>query len=674
MAKEEPKHKVPFDEFVKAVKGEPYNKTEWFYTADGYDIEISAIDSALFTAGQNYIVLQNCEIVKSADQRDLLLSNIDLVSKPAFVFFRCVLPEIILQNCQIAAWFFHESTAENIIIEKNSAGGNISVEGSDVRHISVGDNSKCGYVWVGLGSKVESVNFSNGSTGDFIEVLIDSTCDNININKKCKVDSVRVNNEGEVGNIKVDNYSSIGSIIISDARAKNINIEGGSECEDIEVIDDGTTWDITVDGGKVKSISISRMSQCEKVIILSNSQVERVFVEDGSKGGDYWIKDSRVGQITIINNFFSAYLYNSVVPFIRFVQCFIQELAWNAGMRGELYMDGGKLNCLRLYKTAILKDSVFSLNNVQVFIVQLQELLVHGQLVFRNISPNQEPFIFNLDSLATSNNHSVSIDYYSAIANKFGLAPGELNRYKTDMSVFSDSFKGRNVPLFCIVDSSLGKTEITGCDLEHFHFEYRDSKLLESFFSGTKLPRENIKIYKEDPENKLPLMNYYTQKVSIYNQLKKIFDNQGDLVESTWYHAKAMDYQEKLLKEDFKQRGKLFNEQWFDVTRFWLNKVTNNHGESWRLALRFIFLVSFGLYSFYYFSIHYKEHPSFAALGRFLSNYILFLDPTHKIDFHVSKSEMGILPIFFDFAGRILIAFGIYQLIAAFRKHSRKSA
>jgi hypothetical protein len=168
-------------------------------------------------------------------------------------------------------------------------------------------------------------------------------------------------------------------------------------------------------------------------------------------------------------------------------------------------------------------------------------------------------------------------------------------------------------------------------------------------------------------------MAFFEQKVSIYNQLKRIYDNQGDIVEATWYHSKAMDHQERLLKEKYKKEGgNWLGEQGFDLITFRLNKYTNNHGESWRKALRFIFLISLGMYCLYYLSLYYKEAPSLQATDRFITNYFLFLDPTHKIDFLAGKKPLWWLPVFFDFLGRILTGYGIYQFITAFRRHGRR--
>jgi hypothetical protein len=451
-----------------------------------------------------------------------------------------------------------------------------------------------------------------------------------------------------------------------------------SQCESIVLSDYCRSRDIGVENRSViANISMASSSQCDKIAIRQESKCEYIIIGANCNCYNMQVNNSRVNEMHLMSNTGSLFLDNAYIPLMRLNDCFLHEFAWKAGARGEMYIEGGAINHLKLHKTALLRDAVLSLSNVQVYIVQLQELLVQGQLVFRNIRCAAEPFSWQ-PALLRSLEKSRPTDDGEAKQNELfdsALKPmiNHEKEYQTNVEKLNDKFKSEGMPLFRLVDCSMGKTEFTGSDLESFHFQYRDSKLLETFFSGTKLPKDKIKIYNKDAAQPLPPIAYFEQKVSVYNQLKRIYDNQGDIVEATWYHSKAMDNQERLLKEKYKQDGgRWLGEQWFDLLTFRLNKYTNNHGESWRKALRFIFFISLGMYCFYYMSLHYKESPSLEATDRFVSNYFQFLDLTHKIDFHVDKKLLWWLPVLVDFSGRILIGYGIYQFIAAFRRHGRK--
>jgi hypothetical protein len=125
------------------------------------------------------------------------------------------------------------------------------------------------------------------------------------------------------------------------------------------------------------------------------------------------------------------------------------------------------------------------------------------------------------------------------------------------------------------------------------------------------------------------------------------------------------------LTKEQKKKG-WFSEEGFDLFNFKLNKWSNNHGESWRRALWFVLLTSFIIYCLYYLSLYYSEPFSFKATGRFIGNFFSFLNITRKDDFMGSGEYSSGMALFLSLLGRIVTGFGIYQLIAAFRRHGRK--
>jgi hypothetical protein len=141
--------------------------------------------------------------------------------------------------------------------------------------------------------------------------------------------------------------------------------------------------------------------------------------------------------------------------------------------------------------------------------------------------------------------------------------------------------------IFRLSQSSLGKTEITDSNLNGFRFAFLNSKLLDCFISGTQLSKNNINIHAYNSTTDEPLADevIYEQKVSFYSQLKKIFDNQGNVVETSWYHTQATENQQQLLKILFKQQPgswfkKLRSDRFWDLFTFESNKQSNYHGES----------------------------------------------------------------------------------------------
>lgn len=246
-------------------------------------------------------------------------------------------------------------------------------------------------------------------------------------------------------------------------------------------------------------------------------------------------------------------------------------------------------------------------------------------------------------------------------------------------------------PQFVISNTNLSKTEFLGCDLRGFEFLYCNSKLSEAFITGSELPKNNIDIY--DSKNSSPdgyrkmliqqdtfleqQLFYFKQKTSVYTQLKKVFTNQGNIVEAGWYHSKAMKFQEKLLDAEVERRKKvegtkslLLYKETLDKWVFKLNHLSNRHGESWAVALRFVVISSLVLYSVFYASLYYKYDFSFDTIWHFVGNYFTFINPTHKINY--MTNELTACSKFVDFISRIVIGYGIYQFVVAFRRHGKK--
>ncbi|KFC19300.1 hypothetical protein [Chryseobacterium sp. FH1] len=276
-------------------------------------------------------------------------------------------------------------------------------------------------------------------------------------------------------------------------------------------------------------------------------------------------------------------------------------------------------------------------------------------------------------------------------------------------------FQNINKPIFRVFHSSLGKTEFSNCELNQFEFQYSNSNFLECVFLGTEIPEQNLKILKNDKiiidSNELDevnKINYYYQKTDFYNQFKKIYEKQGNIYEAGIFNSKWSENQEKLLllkinkKEDylnatndlwsFIKSAFLFfdgnKEKVMDVFTFNLNRISNGHGENWLKSLRFILIPTFVIFTFYILSIRYDFSIRYlnCSLGLSFDNeifnyfyinlkyYFEFLNPARKFDFIKLKDgeSLSFWSSLWDILGRIIVSFGIYQLIVAFRKNAKK--
>lgn len=218
----------------------------------------------------------------------------------------------------------------------------------------------------------------------------------------------------------------------------------------------------------------------------------------------------------------------------------------------------------------------------------------------------------------------------------------------------------------------MGKSEITGADLSGFGIQFSKSKLLDMYINGIDFTRENVTIYGAEKDT----LESKEQQYFFYSQLRKIHEAQGDMIATTKYHSLAMKYQEKILEHSFKaninqKTGWQRVQDWLELITFRINAKSNRHGESWPQALLFTFIASFVLYIIYCASLYEETmtmKPAFLA-----GEYFSFLDPTHKSDFLAPKQDLNFAAKTIDFLGRIVIAYSIFQLIAAFRRHGRKA-
>ncbi|WP_433631519.1 hypothetical protein [Chryseobacterium cucumeris] len=276
-------------------------------------------------------------------------------------------------------------------------------------------------------------------------------------------------------------------------------------------------------------------------------------------------------------------------------------------------------------------------------------------------------------------------------------------------------FQNINKPIFRVFHSSLGKTEFSNCELNQFEFQYNNSNFLECVFLGTEVPEQNLKILKNDKIiidynelDKANKINYYYQKTDFYNQFKKVYERQGNIYEAGIFNSKWSENQEKLLllkinqNEDYLNTTNDFNsfirsvflffygnkEKAMDVFTFNLNRISNGHGEDWLKSLRFILIPTFIIFIFYILSIRYDfsvkylncppestfDSDVFKYLFRNTKYYFEFLNPARKFDFIKLEDgeSLDFWSSLWDIVGRIIVSFGIYQLIVAFRKNAKK--
>lgn len=196
--------------------------------------------------------------------------------------------------------------------------------------------------------------------------------------------------------------------------------------------------------------------------------------------------------------------------------------------------------------------------------------------------------------------------------------PGTVNLYDIDLNNFDSKF------------------EIPG------PYEFED-EVRESATIFSKNKRETFRFIKH---------NFFINNDSVSSQKFSLLESITHRKE-TWH---------KLLN-NFK-----WKDLW-DYILLFLNRASNKHTTSYIRG--FGFTILFGLFAFFFVawsSKSYEPADNFQHfnLGLAVSHFVQFLTPTHKFDY-IEENPPGQF-YFLDFLGRIIIAYGIYQTIQAFRK------
>ncbi len=215
----------------------------------------------------------------------------------------------------------------------------------------------------------------------------------------------------------------------------------------------------------------------------------------------------------------------------------------------------------------------------------------------------------------------------------------------------------------CIENSDLGKTTFIDCNFSEQKMIFDSSKITEVALAGGYLPKpSNIYCLAENQDE---------QKKLALSQIKKIYQNMGDVVTASRYQAEELNTYMNTLS---------FGWEKLNLT---LNKITNNHGQSWGKAFKILLVGGIILYCLYCFSLGFTidfSKQGFEKLFRNSGYFLEFLNPIRKSDFLPkvlidAKEETDVPTIAFvvDSISKIFTAYLIYQLIAAFRKHGKKS-
>ncbi|SKB40798.1 hypothetical protein [Daejeonella lutea] len=220
---------------------------------------------------------------------------------------------------------------------------------------------------------------------------------------------------------------------------------------------------------------------------------------------------------------------------------------------------------------------------------------------------------------------------------KIGIHSSNLDFVKFDRVIFA------SYNAISFFRTRFSKAVFTSCD---FPDNYN------AFSRFMNIP--NVHYAEEKPKN------YEKRQYEMFLQLKIALEETGNIYEAHKLHAISHE----ALKNIQGLPG-------WDRAILSINSFSNDHGLSIKKAIRGFCWFSIPLYLMYLFSIGRLLNGN-PIDWNLIGYYFSFVDLTHKNDFLTNKNELNGWSSFFDWGGKIVVGFFIYQFIAAFRKYGKK--
>jgi hypothetical protein len=214
--------------------------------------------------------------------------------------------------------------------------------------------------------------------------------------------------------------------------------------------------------------------------------------------------------------------------------------------------------------------------------------------------------------------------------------------------------------------ATMGKTDFILCNFEAGTFHFKNSKITEAFMAESDFPRN---IVEQDQE-------LFAQEQLAFGQIATAFQKQGDTVRYLEYQSREIEAHYRALRWFPSGIGSFS----FTKLSLWLNRVSNNFGRNWVRGIAFSFGI--GLVFFYLLVISSSEYSigwGFQMDGRLVGSFLKFMNPLRFFETEAlfrSGTEKPYLTLsgcsyVIDFFSRVLVVYGFYQTIQAFRRYGR---
>ncbi|OYU93600.1 MAG: hypothetical protein CFE21_19830 [Bacteroidetes bacterium B1(2017)] len=387
-----------------------------------------------------------------------------------------------------------------------------------------------------------------------------------------------------------------------------------------------------------------------------NNKVFRVEIKDSIFKKQTTFSNNKLSEIYIDNNHFSESLLfkeNSVSNEILIRntknKTYIENITIMDSNNYVVGLSYEKVNIRTLAISGTIESSkTLNFTNLDLSNIIFLQLINNGKLYFRDINKNK-----NFES------HSIGF-------NQSDL--GDCNLLNCNFYDFEINFSSSKIQKLFISGSKLTTpNNIRNIPGESDPLKYIDclnqlKKIFENngdFLTSTKLHERELEVLKY-----IEIKDYNNPLKLIYSQLKKMYELRGDSVKSLEYQAKELEIHMNSPKISWSERLNLQFAYW-----------SNNFGTDWIKAIKFLIIGAAYFYFLVILSQNCEFENSLNTVWGLLSGFFEFLNPIRKLNSLTINGNEEILnnkARIADFFARIFIAFAEYQLIQAFRKYGKK--
>lgn len=512
--------------------------------------------------------------------------------------------EVVINNVKINTPIYLENIPKGYLPIRivNSTIKFLNISNSIFNSIKFEENATIVKLYIQEKSNIEELFISNNTVLTEFEISTSSTVENLLIDKECKIDILNI----------CGKETKVNTLGISNTNFKRLYVE-----------DNATVLDLIIKGGsRINDLTLKDYSSFDNILISANTMCFNFFSKS------IIVKQN----IEISNSFFKTFSFHTKeMVNINFTNSFIQDFEYKNDTSSILNLRNCKIMLFLLKEMRTGKDGLIQILDCHISKLKFDTLFNLSSINIRRLEPFTSGKKFK--------NSITEEDPYEMI---------EFSNEKTAI---------------IILDSDIGRT-LFSSDLSKFEkFEFRDSKIIDSFIAGPRLPKISTT---DNSDIKLLL----DQQRIAYNQIKKIYETRGDNITAMDYLAKEMEvYRKQVIN---KQDGRIPGESF----QLKFNQFTNQHGTEWTKPLLWAIVISLGFYIAYYcFLFGFNWGGSFDYNA--IPYYFEFLNPLHKTDFikkfdFSSNSKWDNFALSCDYLSRLVIPLFLYQMIQAFRKYGKK--